>query len=107
MSVDRVILHGVPGESRPLIHPIRPYHGAHPLTFTLGMRQRQGLTVREVEVVFYYWRDDESGLPHYRTREVHRAVDGEPARPGCFRCVTPRKCAIYGCCPNTWPAETP
>jgi hypothetical protein len=24
----------------------------------------------------------------------------------CFRCVTPAKCGIYGCCPGTWPAET-
>lgn len=25
----------------------------------------------------------------------------------CSRCVTPAKCAIHGCCPNTWPAEQP
>lgn len=23
----------------------------------------------------------------------------------CIRCVTPTKCANYGCCPGTWPAE--
>jgi hypothetical protein len=26
---------------------------------------------------------------------------------GCFRCVTPAKCGVYGCCPGTWPAEQP
>lgn len=24
----------------------------------------------------------------------------------CFRCMTPAKCGIHGCCPGTWPAET-
>lgn len=28
------------------------------------------------------------------------------SRTGCFRCVTPRKCGVHGCCPGTWPAET-
>lgn len=23
----------------------------------------------------------------------------------CLRCVTPKKCAIFGCCPGTWPSE--
>jgi hypothetical protein len=23
----------------------------------------------------------------------------------CVRCVTPAKCGVHGCCPNTWPAE--
>jgi hypothetical protein len=27
----------------------------------------------------------------------------EPA--GCMRCATPKKCAIWGCSPNTWPSE--
>lgn len=27
------------------------------------------------------------------------------AMAACFRCVTPKKCAIHGCCPNTWPSE--
>lgn len=25
----------------------------------------------------------------------------------CLRCVTPQKCAVHGCCPGTWAAETP
>ena len=24
---------------------------------------------------------------------------------GCMRCATPKKCAIWGCSPNTWPSE--
>jgi len=27
--------------------------------------------------------------------------------PGCMRCNTPKKCAVHGCCPGTWPSETP
>jgi hypothetical protein len=27
----------------------------------------------------------------------------EPA--GCLRCATPKKCAAWGCSPNTWPSE--
>jgi hypothetical protein len=29
----------------------------------------------------------------------------KPAYSSCFRCVTPKKCSVYGCCPNTWPSE--
>jgi hypothetical protein len=25
----------------------------------------------------------------------------------CLRCVTPAKCAIFGCSPGTWPSENP
>ena len=25
----------------------------------------------------------------------------------CIRCVTSRKCANFGCAPNTWPSEVP
>jgi len=31
----------------------------------------------------------------------------EPVAFSCLRCVTPKKCAIHGCSPNTWPSETP
>ena len=24
---------------------------------------------------------------------------------GCLRCATPKKCAAWGCSPNTWPSE--
>ena len=26
-------------------------------------------------------------------------------RQGCFRCVTPAKCGVWGCCPGTGPSE--
>ena len=29
----------------------------------------------------------------------------QPAQQGCMRCNTPKKCALYGCLPLTWPAE--
>lgn len=35
------------------------------------------------------------------------AQQQEPVAFSCFRCVTPKKCAIHGCSPNTWPSETP
>ncbi len=35
------------------------------------------------------------------------AQQQEPVAFSCLRCVTPKKCAIYGCSPNTWPSETP
>jgi hypothetical protein len=28
------------------------------------------------------------------------------SRFNCLRCVTPKKCAVHGCCPGTWPSET-
>lgn len=31
----------------------------------------------------------------------------QPAQKGCMRCNTPKKCALYGCSPLTWPAEQP
>jgi hypothetical protein len=31
----------------------------------------------------------------------------EPVAFSCLRCVTPKKCAIHGCSPNTWPSEAP
>jgi hypothetical protein len=31
----------------------------------------------------------------------------EPVAFSCLRCVTQKKCAVYGCSPNTWPSETP
>ena len=29
------------------------------------------------------------------------------AQQGCMRCNTPKKCALYGCSPLTWPSEQP
>ena len=29
----------------------------------------------------------------------------EPVAFSCLRCVTPKKCAVHGCSPNTWPSE--
>lgn len=31
----------------------------------------------------------------------------QPVQQGCMRCNTPKKCALYGCSPLTWPAEQP
>lgn len=31
----------------------------------------------------------------------------QPAQQGCMRCNTPKKCALYGCSPLTWPSEKP
>ena len=31
----------------------------------------------------------------------------QPEQQGCMRCNTPKKCALYGCSPLTWPAEQP
>lgn len=31
----------------------------------------------------------------------------EPVAFSCLRRVTPKKCAIHGCSPNTWPSEDP
>lgn len=35
------------------------------------------------------------------------ALADQPAQQGCMRCNTPKKCALYGCSPLTWPAEQP
>ena len=34
-------------------------------------------------------------------------LDYAPEQQGCMRCNTPKKCALYGCSPLTWPAEQP
>lgn len=39
-------------------------------------------------------------------RKVDR-LEQEPVAFSCLRCVTPKKCAIHGCSPNTWPSEDP
>ena len=31
----------------------------------------------------------------------------KPAQQRCMRCNTPKKCALYGCSPLTWPSEKP
>jgi hypothetical protein len=34
------------------------------------------------------------------------AAQPAPVQPvGCMRCATPKKCATWGCSPNTWPSE--
>jgi hypothetical protein len=45
--------------------------------------------------VFHYWN------------EARKALAEQPAQQGCMRCNTPKKCALYGCSPLTWPAEQP
>lgn len=30
-----------------------------------------------------------------------------PPKNGCLRCVTPKKCSVWGCCPGTFPSESP
>ena len=30
----------------------------------------------------------------------------EPVAFSCLRCATPKKCAVHGCSPNTWPSES-
>ena len=37
---------------------------------------------------------------------AHASTEREqPVQQGCMRCNTPKKCALYGCSPLTWPAE--
>ena len=36
---------------------------------------------------------------------IRSALAEQPAQQGCMRCNTPKKCALYGCSPLTWPAE--
>lgn len=38
---------------------------------------------------------------------IREALAEQPAKQGCMRCNTPKKCALYGCSPLTWPAEKP
>jgi hypothetical protein len=36
-------------------------------------------------------------------KQAREAPVQEPV--GCMRCATPKKCATWGCSPNTWPSE--
>ena len=38
---------------------------------------------------------------------LQEALAEQPAQQGCMRCNTPKKCALYGCSPLTWPSEKP
>jgi len=38
---------------------------------------------------------------------LQKALAEQPAQQGCMRCNTPKKCALYGCSPLTWPSEKP
>jgi hypothetical protein len=38
---------------------------------------------------------------------LREALAEQPAQQGCMRCNTPKKCALYGCSPLTWPSEKP
>lgn len=42
--------------------------------------------------------------PEYNATSDHRLMENAQ---GCMRCNTPKKCALYGCSPLTWPAEQP
>ena len=39
-------------------------------------------------------------------KEALAQPEQEPAAFSCLRCVTPKKCAVHGCSPNTWPSES-
>ena len=41
------------------------------------------------------------------SRKYRQALADQPAQQGCMRCNTPKKCALYGCSPLTWPSEQP
>lgn len=68
--IDRVVLHGTPGDEpgSQRMHPVQPYDGEPRPTVALSMRRLDGVLVRDVGVVFFYSRTDEHGLPHYRLR---------------------------------------
>ena len=38
-------------------------------------------------------------------KEALAQPEQEPVAFSCLRCVTPKKCAVHGCSPNTWPSE--
>lgn len=38
---------------------------------------------------------------------INAALAEQPSQQGCMRCNTPKKCALYGCSPLTWPSEQP
>ena len=67
----------------------------------------QNWTTSEAETL----RDTEPTIitnvrPLYTT-PPQRKPEQEPVAFSCLRCVTPKKCAIHGCSPNTWPSEDP
>ena len=45
--------------------------------------------------------------PQYVGTKCKNCGREQPAQQGCMRCNTPKKCALYGCSPLTWPAEPP
>ena len=45
--------------------------------------------------------------PQYVGTKCKNCGREQPAQQGCMRCNTPKKCALYGCSPLTWPTEPP
>ena len=39
-------------------------------------------------------------------KEALAQPEQEPVAFSCLRCATPKKCAVHGCSPNTWPSES-
>lgn len=68
--IDRVVLHGTPGDAPGSLrmHRVAPYDGEPRPTVTLPMKRLEGVLVRDDEVVFFYTHTDAAGLPHYRRR---------------------------------------
>jgi hypothetical protein len=68
--IDRVILHGTPGDEpgSKRMHPVQPYEGEPLPTVTLPMTRIEGFMILHVAPVFYYSHTDEHGVPHYRLR---------------------------------------
>lgn len=87
MTIDRVVLHGTPGDAPGTMrvqHLPRGYEGPAALTFTLRMTQMTGITIRDIDVHYVYLRTDEHGVPHYwvKTRPgLAPASYGSHSRP--------------------------
>lgn len=72
MTIDRVVLHGTPGDAEGSVrmHEVPPYEGSPKPTVDLKMAQFDGFAKKEVVITFFYTGTGPDGIPHYRRRKV-------------------------------------
>ena len=60
-----------------------------------------------LEALEMYLLETNSQFQRSAVTALREALAEQPVQQGCLRCNTPKKCALHGCSPLTWPAEQP
>ena len=69
------------------------------------MKEALKLALEALEMHVPHVYKDRGYGPITAIKEALAQPEQEPVAFSCLRCVTPKKCAVHGCSPNTWPSE--